>query len=136
MFDYSYYQRFTVVPWNIISYNVFGGKERGPSLYGTEPWNYYFINGFLNFNLIFIVAIISLPGLVSCVLKEYFNKYILFYNLCDEIGRHARLKISSDKGPGSNPGTGILMLILNTNIHVYLFILIQLFYININIIYK
>ncbi|CAH1756269.1 10413_t:CDS:10 [Entrophospora sp. SA101] len=55
---------FTVVPWNIISYNVFGDKDRGPTLYGTEPWSYYFINGFLNFNLIFIVAIISIPGLM------------------------------------------------------------------------
>ncbi|KAG9304165.1 hypothetical protein G9A89_019727 [Geosiphon pyriformis] len=63
-FDYFFYQKFTVVPLNIILYNVFGGSERGPNLYGTEPWTYYFINGFLNFNILYIMAILSLPALV------------------------------------------------------------------------
>lgn len=46
-------------------YNVFGGKGRGPDIYGTEPWNFYVINGFLNFNFLFIMALLSIPGLVS-----------------------------------------------------------------------
>ena len=30
-------------------------------------------------------------------------------SLCDEIGRHARLKTLSFMGPGSSPGVGILL---------------------------
>lgn len=28
---------------------------------GTEPWPFYFINGFLNFNVVFILALLALP---------------------------------------------------------------------------
>lgn len=28
---------------------------------GTEPWSFYFINGFLNFNVAFILALLVLP---------------------------------------------------------------------------
>ncbi|CAG8576594.1 11353_t:CDS:2 [Acaulospora morrowiae] len=62
--DYYYYKQLNVVPWNIIAYNMFGGKDRGPNLYGTEPWYYYVMNGLLNFNILFIMALISLPGLL------------------------------------------------------------------------
>ncbi|CAB5362776.1 unnamed protein product [Rhizophagus irregularis] len=62
--DYYYYKKITVVPLNIVIYNVFGGKDRGPDIYGTEPWNFYVINGFLNFNFLFIMALISIPGLI------------------------------------------------------------------------
>ena len=52
-----------VVPWNIIQYNIFGGAERGPDLYGTEPWYFYFLNLVLNFNVLAPLALISLPAL-------------------------------------------------------------------------
>ena len=58
------YGRFALVPWNIVSYNVFGGEERGPDLYGTEPWSYYFLNLALNFNLVALLALASLPALL------------------------------------------------------------------------
>ncbi|CAG8607962.1 4173_t:CDS:2 [Diversispora eburnea] len=61
--DSYYYKQFNIVPLNIIMYNVFGGKDRGPELYGTEPWHFYIKNGLLNFNFLFILALISLPGL-------------------------------------------------------------------------
>lgn len=50
--DSLQYGRFVVAPWNIVKYNVFGGA--GPNLYGTEPLSFYFINGFLNFNIIWV----------------------------------------------------------------------------------
>lgn len=28
---------------------------------GTEPWHFYFVNGMLNFNLVFVLALFSLP---------------------------------------------------------------------------
>jgi alpha-1,2-mannosyltransferase len=52
-----------IVPWNIVRYNIFGGSERGPDLYGTAPWNFYFNNLVLNFNCILPLALISLPAL-------------------------------------------------------------------------
>lgn len=38
-------------------YNVF--TSHGPNLYGTEPWSYYLINGFLNFNIVWILAVLT-----------------------------------------------------------------------------
>ncbi|CAG8560880.1 19812_t:CDS:10 [Cetraspora pellucida] len=68
--DYYFYKKFNIVPWNIIAYNVFGGKDRGPDIYGTEPWHYYIMNGLLNFNIMFIMALISLPGLFVTILVD------------------------------------------------------------------
>ncbi|KAL1491096.1 hypothetical protein ABEB36_011745 [Hypothenemus hampei] len=48
--DSYIYGRLVVAPFNIVRYNVLGGA--GPELYGTEPFSYYIINGFLNFNMI------------------------------------------------------------------------------------
>lgn len=52
-----------MVPWNIIRYNIFGGSERGPDLYGTSPWNFYLLNLVLNFNVLVPFALFSLPAL-------------------------------------------------------------------------
>ncbi|KAF7968131.1 hypothetical protein HWV62_31803 [Athelia sp. TMB] len=57
------YGRLTIVPWNIIRYNIFGGSERGPDLYGTESWHFYILNLILNFNVLVPLALISLPAL-------------------------------------------------------------------------
>ena len=57
------YGKVTVVPWNIIQYNVFGGAERGPDLYGTSPWNFYFFNLILNFNVLVPLSLLALPSL-------------------------------------------------------------------------
>ena len=32
---------------------------------GVEPWSYYFVNCFLNFNVVFVMAVVSLPMVVS-----------------------------------------------------------------------
>ncbi|KAM4015969.1 alpha-1,2-mannosyltransferase ALG9 isoform 2-T2 [Anomaloglossus baeobatrachus] len=57
--DSYYYGKLVIAPLNIILYNVF--TPHGPDLYGTEPWPFYFINGFLNFNVVFIMALFALP---------------------------------------------------------------------------
>ncbi|KAG6337066.1 hypothetical protein ID866_2019 [Astraeus odoratus] len=58
------YGRWTLVPWNIIRYNIFGGAERGPDLYGTSPWHFYVMNLLLNFNILVVLALASLPSLL------------------------------------------------------------------------
>lgn len=55
--DTSYFGRFAAAPLNIILYNVF--TSHGPDLYGTEPLSYYFINGFLNFNVLWMLALVT-----------------------------------------------------------------------------
>lgn len=53
--DSIYFGKFVVAPLNIILYNVF--TSHGPNLYGVEPPTFYFINGFLNFNIIWLLAL-------------------------------------------------------------------------------
>ncbi|KAJ5618845.1 GPI mannosyltransferase [Penicillium lagena] len=62
--DYAFFQKLTLVPWNIVKYNVLEGKDKGPDIFGTEPWTFYFKNLALNFNLWFVLAMLSLPLLV------------------------------------------------------------------------
>jgi alpha-1,2-mannosyltransferase len=57
--DSYYYGRLTVTPWKLVEYNIF--TQHGPNLYGVEPWSYYFFNGFLNFNFVFVLALFALP---------------------------------------------------------------------------
>lgn len=61
--DTFVYGKQVIVPWNIIRYNIFGGSERGPELYGTEPWYFYILNLTLNFNILVPLALMSLPAL-------------------------------------------------------------------------
>ncbi|GFS10463.1 mannosyltransferase [Elysia marginata] len=61
-----FYGKLVVAPLNIILYNVISGH--GPELYGVEPLSYYIINGFLNFNFAFFLALVSLPFLMICTL--------------------------------------------------------------------
>nr|XP_034330527.1 alpha-1,2-mannosyltransferase ALG9 [Crassostrea gigas] len=88
--DFHYYGKLVIAPLNIVLYNVF--TEHGPDLYGglfytrasllismgkltdlygVEPFSFYFLNGFLNFNVMFILALLSLPlvYLVKFLLK-------------------------------------------------------------------
>ncbi|CAG00499.1 unnamed protein product, partial [Tetraodon nigroviridis] len=57
--DSYFYGKLVIAPLNILLYNVF--TPHGPDLYGTEPWHFYFVNGILNFNLVFALALFSLP---------------------------------------------------------------------------
>lgn len=62
--DSYYYGRFVVAPLNAVLYNVFN-SHAGPELYGIEGFTYYFINLMLNFNLVLVASLSSLPMLVS-----------------------------------------------------------------------
>ncbi|XP_073983523.1 alpha-1,2-mannosyltransferase Alg9 [Rhodnius prolixus] len=55
--DSLYYGRLVVAPINIVMYNVF--SKHGSELYGVEPWYFYLLNGFLNFNFIFLSALFT-----------------------------------------------------------------------------
>ncbi|KAG1455183.1 hypothetical protein G6F46_010944 [Rhizopus delemar] len=67
LMDQMFYRQYTIVAWNIVKYNIFS-DGRGPDLYGTEPWYYYILNGFLNFNIVFLLAL----GSAVCVLITAF----------------------------------------------------------------
>ncbi|KAJ8733666.1 hypothetical protein PYW07_014217 [Mythimna separata] len=62
--DSWHYGRLVVAPWNIVAYNIF--TEHGPDLYGVEPWTYYFVNGFLNFNIVWVLALSCPVFLLAC----------------------------------------------------------------------
>lgn len=54
--DSYYYGKVVFASLNIVLYNVF--SSNGPELYGTEPFYYYIVNLFLNFNFVtFILAV-------------------------------------------------------------------------------
>ncbi|KAG5672283.1 hypothetical protein PVAND_002420 [Polypedilum vanderplanki] len=61
--DSSYYGRNVIAPLNIVFYNIFK-KDGGPNLYGTEPFSYYIFNGFLNFNIIWLLSLMTPVALV------------------------------------------------------------------------
>lgn len=62
LIDSTYFGRLAVAPLNIILYNVFG--SHGPNLYGTEPWTFYALNGLLNFNVLWPLALATPAVLV------------------------------------------------------------------------
>lgn len=62
--DSDYFGRIVVAPFNIVAYNVF--TSHGPNLYGTESWTFYFINGFLNYNIVWVLALAA-PILLTLV---------------------------------------------------------------------
>ncbi|XP_034521631.1 alpha-1,2-mannosyltransferase ALG9 isoform X3 [Ailuropoda melanoleuca] len=69
--DSYYYGKLVVAPLNIVLYNVF--TPHGPDLYGTEPWYFYLMNGFLNFNVAFALALLVLPltSLMEYLLQRF-----------------------------------------------------------------
>ncbi|XP_061754525.1 alpha-1,2-mannosyltransferase ALG9 isoform X1 [Nerophis ophidion] len=69
--DSFFYGKLVVAPLNILLYNVF--TPHGPDLYGTEPWHFYFINGALNFNLVFVLALFSLP--LTALMETLLHKF-------------------------------------------------------------
>ncbi|KAI0398468.1 glycosyltransferase family 22 protein [Xylariaceae sp. FL0594] len=60
MVNSFFFHKFEIVSWNIVRYNIFSSTG-GPNLYGTEPWTFYFRNLAINFNIWFILALLSLP---------------------------------------------------------------------------
>ncbi|SPO30486.1 related to ALG9 - mannosyltransferase [Ustilago trichophora] len=62
------YGKLSFAPLNTVLYNLFSrSRGAGPELYGTEPFTFYFSNLFLNFNVFFPLALLSLPLLLVSV---------------------------------------------------------------------
>lgn len=58
--SFMYNKEFTIVPFNIVAYNVLNADaDAGPEIFGVEPWTYYFMNLALNFNVVLILALVS-----------------------------------------------------------------------------
>jgi len=66
--DSYFYGKLVIAPLELVKYNVFG--HAGPELYGVEPWTYYFVNAFLNFNFIFLLALVSPVLIILWALKS------------------------------------------------------------------
>lgn len=66
--DYTYYGRWTSSVLNLSIYNVVGGGQS--HLYGTEGPLYYLRNGFNNFNLCFVLALLFL-AILPIAKKKY-----------------------------------------------------------------
>ncbi|KAL3503128.1 hypothetical protein ACH5RR_037577 [Cinchona calisaya] len=66
--DYYYYRKWTSSVLNLLVYNVLGGGES--HLYGTEGPLFYLRNGFNNFNLCFLLALLFLV-ILPVVKKKY-----------------------------------------------------------------
>lgn len=65
LLDSYMYGRLAIPPLNIVLYNIF--SEHGPDLYGTSPWTFYFLNGFLNFNVVYPLALAVLPAILVTI---------------------------------------------------------------------
>jgi alpha-1,2-mannosyltransferase len=65
--DSYYYGKTVVAPLNLVFYNVLSSNTSS-ELYGTEPWSFYILNGALNFNILFALALASPLLLVSLFL--------------------------------------------------------------------
>jgi len=61
--DFFFYKQAAFVPFNIVWYNVLSNK--GPDLYGTEPWDFYLRNLILNFHVWLLLALVALPLLLA-----------------------------------------------------------------------
>lgn len=74
--DWYYYGKIVVPPLNAVLYNVFS-NHAGPELYGVEGYSYYFINLLLNFNLVLVGTLFSIPMLVSIINNEESTFFVL-----------------------------------------------------------
>lgn len=72
-YDLLLYQKLSLVPLNIVLYNVlFADEESGPNIFGTEPFSYYFLNLALNFN---VIAVLAFLGVAFSPLLAFFNAH-------------------------------------------------------------
>jgi alpha-1,2-mannosyltransferase len=67
--DWYFYRKLVIPLFNLFWYNV-AGPTGGSTLYGVEPWYFYVMNGFLNFNYVFFLAVLALPVSKSVRVRE------------------------------------------------------------------
>ncbi|XP_021773824.1 dol-P-Man:Man(6)GlcNAc(2)-PP-Dol alpha-1,2-mannosyltransferase-like [Chenopodium quinoa] len=74
--DHYYYKKWTSSVLNLLLYNVMGGGES--HLYGIEGPLFYLRNGFNNFNLCFVIALLfPVTLLVRAVRKKYVPELLI-----------------------------------------------------------
>lgn len=66
--DSWFYQKTVFPAFNIVMYNVLSAGTSS-ELYGTEPWTFYFFNGFLNLNLAFVFGLFG-PAVALLLAKD------------------------------------------------------------------
>lgn len=76
--DSSYFGKIVAAPINLVIYNVF--TSHGPNLYGTESISFYFINGALNYNIIWVSIIIYFIILYMCIYVYTFLDTVFVYS--------------------------------------------------------
>ncbi|XP_055636364.1 alpha-1,2-mannosyltransferase ALG9 isoform X1 [Toxorhynchites rutilus septentrionalis] len=69
--DSFFYGKITFPPINIVLYNIF--TTHGPDLFGVESHFFYFVNLFLNFNLIWIFAFLYPLIMVAYSILSHFT---------------------------------------------------------------
>ena len=75
-----------------------------------EPWTFYFLNGFLNFNVVFPLALLSLPVCVSVVIMWYNNNNNLILIIMIIIIISSSSSSSSSNSSSSSSSIGLLSL--------------------------
>lgn len=71
--DSLFYHRIQFVAWNIVKYNVLAKDGRGPDIYGTEPWWYYFANLSLQHNIVLWFAMACGPLVLLAAFTNWIN---------------------------------------------------------------
>ncbi|KAF6013814.1 hypothetical protein HII13_001062 [Brettanomyces bruxellensis] len=80
--DSLFYNKRTIVPLNIVLYNVLHAtKESGPNIFGIESSSYYFLNLLLNYHVIFLFAVANLLTFSSGHFKMGFKEGLAAYRL-------------------------------------------------------
>ncbi|KAM9953215.1 hypothetical protein ACTFIR_008278 [Dictyostelium discoideum] len=64
LIDYQYYGKWVIAIYNIIAYNFTSNHSGGSQLYGIEDWPFYFINSFVNYNIVFLFSLLTIPLLI------------------------------------------------------------------------
>lgn len=70
--DYYFVKKWTVAVLNIVLYNT--TTTRGSTLFGVEPWTFYFHNGTLNFSVAFALSFLGL--LLAVVFRKWWKDTI------------------------------------------------------------
>lgn len=60
LIDRIYYGRWTVTPWNALTYNLLAPRNAGPAVFGTEPASFLVKNLLLNFTLLLPLALLAM----------------------------------------------------------------------------
>ncbi len=72
---------------------------------GVAPLSFYFMNGFLNFNIVFLMALVALPFVVSVRVLIHFQRFFLLCPLPEVMERLSFQVAASRLCRVSNRGT-------------------------------